>query len=166
MRGQRDRNTNAKPWPFPRAVGPVAPDAQRRRWGWRGLRSGGPSALFTWSQRRGQAGRVSGRVGDTGRLRLPARPSRDSEAASGVFARGPLAARKDAGSTTDSVSGNQPSRPSFIIRRTGRRGVTSLPAVAQRKRSPVGCAAGTFVPALRGGGCRDQFGRGYRERTE
>lgn len=49
--------------------------------GWRGPSS--PSALFTWSQGRGQAGRAREHAGDAGHRAFPPSSSQDSEATSG-----------------------------------------------------------------------------------
>lgn len=80
---------------------------------------------------------------------FPSGPSRDSEAASGVLASKQLTARETERETTDSTPEKPPRRPTFIIRRTGRRGVSSLPTGAQRKRFPLDFASGTFVSCSR-----------------
>lgn len=49
--------------------------------GWQGPSS--PSALFTWSQGRGQAGRAREHAGDAGHRAFPPSSSQDSEATSG-----------------------------------------------------------------------------------
>lgn len=106
LRGQRETRTPT-PRPGPSlAASALPPGKHRAALGVGGdSGAGGPSALFTWSQTRGQAGRVRERIGHAGACACPPRPGRDSEAASGVFAGGPLAARKYRGPTEDGVAG-------------------------------------------------------------
>lgn len=133
--------------PFPHILSPIDLRRKERFLGGRGgWEAGGPSALFTWSQRRGQAGRVRERVGDLGRLRLPAQPELEFPGCLWELlpADHSLPQRPGEKRQTASLSGKYSRRPSFIIRRTGKREVTSLPTVALPNVSPAP-TVGTFV---------------------
>lgn len=135
----------------------------------------GPSALFTWSQGRGQAGRAREHAGDdAGHRAFPPGSSRDSEATSGSrgLRRGhspPSEAlswgkggRKEG---RDNVAARPP--PNTIHNPADRKGwPTSLPAVSLGNVPLPTCCGNLCFSLLKAGEGGDGFEESYGEPTE